>query len=899
MNDKGVLFQRIYFFVEEYFTALKLNISARDYFKKTLNGKTWYTDSSADKSSEKDSGRIYLQRIRNYSDGVKSTQFIMPISVNEYNIDLPKQSYNNYYQLEKDKTETKRPIALASTSYFQSLVAPVLPYGFDYAIIDDLTGIVLYHSQEERVFSENFYSETEYNNQLIAAIKSGKEHRIDCDTKKNKKSCGDEIHYSISGKYHSEQTNFHVIPLKIVPWTLVTFYPKEFAHSIAIESGVTSFIAFLLYTTIFYILILISSLCSRALNKTDNNTFSCAWFWPQKSKKERYLYVCIILIPFCIIYALGVYYFTGWHLITYLLFVMVAQLLLIYLSLKDLRKSNKKKPKDNTINKEFKSVYVLMVTMVLFLFSVIPSIALYKDSLSFYSEMYARQGQIDVAQQVQVRYSKLDTFAKLFFPSTHGQSNGFTKCSHFDFSDPETGLFGFTKDLNLDIKTNIVLDEFSGCSQINTADAEVQDDPISKFRLSRYLFKHFAGFYLYLSQQYTTSLNNFAENNWHFKGNTLSFSTVRIHGKQQHEITSEPLTFSRIFATLLPNGLLHSKASYNVNESLSGFAIFSFILAFCLLFPFWFYRRISFIVKQIFAVDLSIDKENKDFDVIIDEYFPLTEQCCILINGDDRKIKSFCCEKSGIKNTDLTDINLTKIEGKLENFVKVFTSDSAQGKSNINVYIFPDFMYTTSDKQIRIEIRIYLEKLLDETSNDKNTFVLICAEVHPLHCMDSPELFTGTHMESFSSASYHKEKHLWVKILCNFVELNGAKPSEDEKYPQYRKLWSVCNLDERLMLYQLATDRFVNPKNRKAILNLYSRGYIVRDPYFKIPNEKFKAFIKSAESISTFHQWEKDAAHSIWANIKAPLFVGLVFLAGLFIYISTDALETTIGLMTP
>lgn len=114
----------------------------------------------------------------------------------------------------------------------------------------------------------------------------------------------------------------------------------------------------------------------------------------------------------------------------------------------------------------------------------------------------------------------------------------------------------------------------------------------------------------------------------------------------------------------------------------------------------------------------------------------------------------------------------------------------------------------------------------------------------------------------------------------------------------YRRRWELCTRDERLLLYQLANDKFINPYNLEVIKHLYRRGYIERDPYFKVANDSFKHYIVSAELVENFAEWEREAAKSIWADLKVPLFVTLVFLTGLLIYIASDTIEVTLGLLT-
>lgn len=1003
VNVDGILFQKMHFFVEDFYTTLKLRIPKRDYFKIVMNGNAWHTESD----------RIYLQRIRNYSDGVKSTQFSMPITKEDFSLPMPKSSYNDQYQWVEGKKEEKPPRVIASTTYFQSLIAPVLPHGLQYAIIDDNTGEVLYHSKDEKAFTENFYSETEFNNELIAAIKSGKEHR------NRWQDANHTLPDSIPGIYHAEQTNFHVRPLESVPWSLITFYPKELAHAIAIQSGITTFAGFLLYTLIFYFIIQIFSFCNSKLKKDDD--FSCVWLWPARTKNNQYIFVFLLLIPFCLVFSLGIYYLDGPSLIGYLLVAIVAQLCLIYFSLNknwtDIKSSPEHLPmlvvllfalvtlvfinefsamKNDTLvatiiliflilvlglfslenhlrstlhqftnkqhaNLKFKTVFITMITVTLLLFSTIPSIALYKDSLTFYSQMLSRQGQLDVAHNLQKQYTKLETFAKLFFPEHHAMSNGHTKCSQFDFvkvnSDRDTGIYGFNPaELKLNTQRENKPNDY-GCSIVNNKKND--DDSIMDSSFSGFLFQRLAGFHLYLSHQYTAAQDNFIEKNWQFDSdNTLTFTTIGINGKLAHTIRFNDLDLSTVFLTLIPesvSSLFHEREQKDgqepnkdesiqpeeqatKNESLSISAALLFLLIGVFFIAWFFPRRVAFIVKQVFAIDFPEIINNEPLEKLIQNELALSGQCWVFIHGAKQDITEFCAEQA--RKTLISDVDLKKVtdtdidDSDLEKFVYSLISETDKndnnGKKNLTFYVIPDFSNATNNQKTRRLLLSYLENILRQAREEKESevFILICAEVHPLRYLVRPELFYDTHMRDFAYIS-SQEKYRWIKILAAFLEHKSYKKNfthdttkknllkekdieTNEKtkyeiiellgnhnYPYYRRLWEICNRDERLMLYQLATDRFANPNNRGVIRNLYNRGYIIRDPFFKIPDESFKKFIASAEPVSTFHNWEKQAAHGLWENIKVPLFIALVFLAGLFIYISTDAIETTIGLLTP
>jgi hypothetical protein len=64
--------------------------------------------------------------------------------------------------------------------------------------------------------------------------------------------------------------------------------------------------------------------------------------------------------------------------------------------------------------------------------------------------------------------------------------------------------------------------------------------------------------------------------------------------------------------------------------------------------------------------------------------------------------------------------------------------------------------------------------------------------------------------------------------------------------PYYRLVWRECSGEQKFVLSQLAEDGLLNPMNSRAIGHLMRRGFIVRDPQFRIMNESFRRFLRSA-----------------------------------------------------
>ncbi|MDK1023109.1 MAG: hypothetical protein QGD92_02630 [Gammaproteobacteria bacterium] len=98
----------------------------------------------------------------------------------------------------------------------------------------------------------------------------------------------------------------------------------------------------------------------------------------------------------------------------------------------------------------------------------------------------------------------------------------------------------------------------------------------------------------------------------------------------------------------------------------------------------------------------------------------------------------------------------------------------------------------------------------------------------------------------------------------------------------YQLMWDVCSHVEKFTLIQLAHDRPVNPNNWQVAQKLKQRGYLRRDPNYRIFNKSFEWFIQSVEPIEDMVAWHSEVT-STWDRIRIPVLVlvifGLAFLA--------------------
>jgi hypothetical protein len=111
----------------------------------------------------------------------------------------------------------------------------------------------------------------------------------------------------------------------------------------------------------------------------------------------------------------------------------------------------------------------------------------------------------------------------------------------------------------------------------------------------------------------------------------------------------------------------------------------------------------------------------------------------------------------------------------------------------------------------------------------------------------------------------------------------------------YRSLWSTCTKDERLVLYQLAKDGWANPKNRKAIQDLKRRGLVVWDSGFHVMNRSFRQFVLDYEYPEEVAAWDQEIRLSTWRTVRNSITVAVVILGIWLIYSQQQVVHLALG----
>lgn len=114
----------------------------------------------------------------------------------------------------------------------------------------------------------------------------------------------------------------------------------------------------------------------------------------------------------------------------------------------------------------------------------------------------------------------------------------------------------------------------------------------------------------------------------------------------------------------------------------------------------------------------------------------------------------------------------------------------------------------------------------------------------------------------------------WARAMARFETVRLPHPGACSTIEHGRMVWSTCTTTERVALYQLAHDGWVNPRNEAALHQLQRRG-LIRDMPFQFADAGLRAFVRGSVSAEDRKAWEQQDAVSIWDGIRM-MFVVLV-----------------------
>jgi hypothetical protein len=119
----------------------------------------------------------------------------------------------------------------------------------------------------------------------------------------------------------------------------------------------------------------------------------------------------------------------------------------------------------------------------------------------------------------------------------------------------------------------------------------------------------------------------------------------------------------------------------------------------------------------------------------------------------------------------------------------------------------------------------------------------------------------------------------------------------DQADSYYRLLWTGCTANERLVLFQLARDGWTNPLNGAAIQQLQRRGLVRREPAARIMNDSFRRFVLKSQYPAEVARWESEERGSRWRAVQRSLVVFGVGLVAWHLYAYPDMMTMAMTIL--
>jgi hypothetical protein len=118
----------------------------------------------------------------------------------------------------------------------------------------------------------------------------------------------------------------------------------------------------------------------------------------------------------------------------------------------------------------------------------------------------------------------------------------------------------------------------------------------------------------------------------------------------------------------------------------------------------------------------------------------------------------------------------------------------------------------------------------------------------------------------------------------------------DRAAPYYLRVWQSCDTDERVVLAHVAQHGLVSAASRRVVRRLLGKGLLRKDPNLRLMNRSFQRFVLTAECRKEVAALEQMAEPSVWDRLRVPL--GLTSLATLLFLVITqrEAFDATVAM---
>jgi hypothetical protein len=769
---------------------------------------------------------------------------------------------------QKEVSHEEDVFCVSLVSYPISVMDPILPAGFKFAVIRN-DGTVVFHSDATRNLRENFFNETDQDQDLRSRVSMRSEG-------------------SLVTNYMGKRQRLYVRPMSSSAeqnWSVVVFRDVRLEETLNLEILSLSSVMFLSYAACIALVLLLVHWSGAGRGRGK-------WLWPDSRQAVTYRILlaanAVAALALCVLPRARSF----WILFSAAVVIPISAMLLNFFFFR--RRKDSASPKDATGNggSGWQLSYVLACAILLLVVAVLPCVSFVKVACDFEHKLFTQRNLLGLASDLEnrmaimrKRYEKADlgSYAsqllaevRTSYPADPATNKG------LDQQDTEEPVFSYHKALNMTICTG---DACNPTDRVQIADPR----PLS-WQSSAEL----------LLSKLTPSYNDLAADDHYLAQATLhdrrwlfyvankrqeDNAQEQNKGREQVELVTGELdgTERTIASAWTPLHIPWSGGLWWVGASLFLGILFGLV---------------SFMLRAIFLLDLEgTDPDPSEAaDLLSPDSLNAKPKANLLVidSGSSKTLANLCAGNGWIESRNMEDL------------LKV-PQQSAMTSDGTTVPI-SDQNPVERIVRLRHPVLLYgVEKVLRNPETSAKSRVVVREVLRQL----DKSVVLSTVEDPVANACDGEMEH-WRALLRSFirVELGSEQVLVPRRAgrrherrvttdPYHRWLFDQQSESEKLLLVQLAQEGLVNPNSRGFAQELIRKGLIIRrSGLLSIRNEEFAMFLKHAVSSSTTKRWETEGAGITTASLRFSLLVIGAGVAGFLIYTQGEVFNTWVTYAT-
>ncbi len=906
----------------------EFEVPERAYFSRVLGGDVWRLRDARTAGCSA-STPFSVERVRVYDQGVPLTAISMAAT----------QALN--------PDASFRVAVLIGRMH--SLWSPLLPRGFRFAVIEDASGRVLYHSEDGRSLRENWFEETDHNDELFAAVQARRERLV-------------------SGRYLGAPARFHSAPIQDLEWSLVVFDGEAARYALGFELIVTSLAHLLLYGAI-----LVAGIAVLSRLRPE---MRWSWIWPSSTFADRYR---SCLAPAVMALALGIFGLTqlaGLSLALLLVSLPAALLAMLFLvvstppaydrssvrfvgalafagaaavaialaglagggvpptpslllgmllyaatvtaSLYAYRLA-RDAPAPEMANSHWKSSYVALLLLFLLVAGALPAAGIYLDTFRFEMEKVTKLARLQFVEALQEREREVrdDVMrlnpgeAALFEPGwreTLRSIEGLHCVGIHCWSVPWAPTFEGPR---LGIDTALI-DRGPRASEGAVASPVAEELDVRARAFTAWLALSLPALDRGFGQARYVAFDRASDDRW--ASVPLREGEIRIEGA----VTDEHGNVYALRLPAAPPGVQPIESW--IARLLLAAIVGSVLLALYLIVRAVARRLLGLELPEL--VDLPRDSEvgrwrNASAELVRAPREVVEKLSRVLRDDDGLEV-----ERIDLRAASPAELSRWMVEHR-SNEWRAFVLEGIdalldEGESRGRLLSVLESLLREPAARVFLGVEQPLAETLDvllqaggdpAREHEARTELARWSRVLPRFTQRCFAETDWKRIADVREATLAREcgwserlRPIGEALACS-GEIHQLTPAQIRQEvraratPFYRWIWSRCSQREKMILIQLSEGTLADPKTSDAIDRLVRRGLVKRDPGYRLVSESFMDFVQRAEAPQTVRRWEAAVSNSDWSVLKIPLGLVLLGFAAFILYSGQDAVQKSLALI--